>query len=330
MSYIRNLPYSVTLRPNGAPIHDPLPAPIKSYEESMGYAFDVAGVRVSTGSPLLDTVLRWGVWIGLGLVAYRMYRVLRYDEPIIAPAYRTPPAWEANPVKPARIRIRDLSPEEVEALRQRAIELYEPGTNALALANYLGVNKGTLVKWLKEEGVYATGPMGRRGRSSRMEAVYQEALRRYVPGEPVTSLARDLSVDPTTIVDWMKSAGVYEPAPGGSAMDADEKREILFERYEKGGNIKALAKELSIPRTTAMLWLKKAGKYKAGFMGRRGRSPRMEALYQEALRLYVPGEPVAPLARELGVDPTTVIDWMKKAEVYEPAPPGSPKKKGLR
>jgi transposase-like protein len=337
VSYAYNPPYSVTRRPNGPPMFDPAPVPIRSIDAELGTGnfIDAAGVSATTGSQALDNIIKWGFWIGMGLVAYRMYRVLRYNDPLIQPRYKLPPAWQANSSTRTRVRfhIKDLSPEEIEVLRHRAISLYEKGTSVLSLANYLGINKNTLTRWLKEAGVYEAAHPGRSGRSHRMEGLYRKALKSYVPGKPVGSLARDLGVSIRTIIDWMKEAGVYEPAPVGRQAGVrmpfrrraqtstnKEKKRLLLEEYEPGMNISRLAEDIGVSYRTARNWLVEAGVYKPAPVGR-------PSLYREAIKRYVPGEPVAPLARDLGVDPTTIIDWMKKAGVYKPAPMGRPRRR---
>lgn len=100
MSYFRyNLPYSVTLGPQIHSFLEYPPVPIRRIEDVMGtgYFVDAAGIRATTGNPTADALIKWGFWVGFGLLAYRMYRVLRYDEPFIQPAYKLPPAWQANP-----------------------------------------------------------------------------------------------------------------------------------------------------------------------------------------------------------------------------------------
>jgi len=77
---------------------DPAPVPIRSIDELGNSSFfDGAGVSMTTGSAAWDRVVKYGFWLSMGLVAYRMYRVLRYDEPLLGGDRGVPPAWEGNP-----------------------------------------------------------------------------------------------------------------------------------------------------------------------------------------------------------------------------------------
>ena len=62
-----------------------------------GYIFDAAGVRATTGSEDFDLVIRWMFWIGMALMGYKMYRVLRYEDPLFGEREVLPPAWRVNP-----------------------------------------------------------------------------------------------------------------------------------------------------------------------------------------------------------------------------------------
>jgi len=127
MSYAYNLPLSVTRRRNGPPMFDPAPVPIRRIDDLGNSSFfDAAGVSMTTGSAAWDRVVKYGFWISMGLVAHRMYRVLRYDEPLFGGGGGIPPAWEANPERSneehremlTRYGVTD-PPEEYEIIRVR-------------------------------------------------------------------------------------------------------------------------------------------------------------------------------------------------------------------
>jgi hypothetical protein len=94
MSYQVNNPYSVTLRPNGPPLYAPPPKPIKRIDE-LGYIMDSPTFRVTTGNTGLDNIIKFGFWFGMAAALYKLYGMLRYDEPLFSPG--TPPAWKMNP-----------------------------------------------------------------------------------------------------------------------------------------------------------------------------------------------------------------------------------------
>lgn len=54
-------------------------------------------LSVTTGSSYADKAITWGFWIGMGLVAHRLYRVARYGDPFFQFGGGVPAAWEMNP-----------------------------------------------------------------------------------------------------------------------------------------------------------------------------------------------------------------------------------------
>jgi len=315
MSYQVNLPYSVQLRPNGPALYAPPPKPI----EKLGYFFETPTLSITSGDPGLDNIIKYGFWLGMAIALYKLYGMLRYDEPLFSPG--TPPAWKANPSKRRK-------KSEYDEKRARIIAYYEPGMNVSELARVFGVDTKTAIRWLEVEGVYVAGKMGPR----RDEDIFQKALSLYQPGEPVGPVARKIGVDPTTVIAWMKEAGIYEPAPRGFPVGKKQParkrslgpkrlaiRKYLTKHYEPEMSIPTLAKEFDLPASTVRRWLKEDGIY---IPGKSGRS-RDEELYQKALSLYRPGYPVGPVAKEVGVSMTTVINWAKEAGIYKPAPVGA-------
>lgn len=150
----------------------------------------------------------------------------------------------------------------------------------------------------------------------RNKHLYQEALKRYVPGRSASALARDLGVSAAGLVNWLKDAGVFEAASGGhQRSEREEKiRQEALRRYVPGESVRALAKDLGTSPPTLARWLKKAGLYVPAPTGRRPK----KKLRQEALRRYVPGESVKALAKDLGVSRKTLVIWLKEDGVYEP------------
>jgi hypothetical protein len=52
----------------------------------------MGNVNSTTGSSPAETALKWGLWIGMGLIAYRLYR-------------QNPVSWEANPEHEDLVRV---------------------------------------------------------------------------------------------------------------------------------------------------------------------------------------------------------------------------------
>lgn len=143
MSYQVNLPHSVTLRPNGPALYSPPPKPI-----GLGYIMDTPRFRMTTGDPGIDNLVKYGFWFGMAAALYKLYGMLRYDEPIFSPG--TPPAWRMNPSK-KQIK---------KALFERVLNLYVPGELVGPVAKKVGVTSAAVIAWMKEAGVYEPAPGG--------------------------------------------------------------------------------------------------------------------------------------------------------------------------
>lgn len=200
MSYVYQPPQSVRLHSQGHAFLEHPPVPIRP----MGSFFDAAGVSATTGSGPLDVFVKYGLWIGLGLVSYRMYRVLRYDDPFIQPSRRLPPAWQANGRR---------TKADMDLILGAVKKQHEEGATISEIAQSLGVHKVSVGGYLKKLGLR---PHARAPRvSPELRYTHQRVLELYEPKMNIHDLAFILDSNMSTIVRWLKGAGIYVPAKKG-------------------------------------------------------------------------------------------------------------------
>jgi len=283
MSYQVRNPYSVTMRPNGPALYAPPLKPIKS----LGYIWDTPTLRVTTGDPGVDNLIKYGFWFGMAMMLYKLYGMLRYDEPLFSPG--TPPAWKVNP------RTRNF----YEA-RIRFHELYEKGLDVNELSRACRVSRGTVYKWLHESGL----PLPKPKRPYYTSGIEQKLIDEYEPGMNVAELARKHDLDASTVRNWLIKAGVYVPGPKGfRGKVTEEEKERRRERVRK-----------SIERSKEKRRTEPGRRYRVKNPGWH------EMIYadalQEALKIYEPGMNVAEMSRELGIPYMTLLNFLRRQDIY--------------
>jgi len=93
--------------------------------------------------------------------------------------------------------------DELEPLRDRAVTLYQTGHSTTEVGRILGVNHGTVSRWI-----------GRKGKKARTRARYvspldmRTILRRYQSGEGYASLARSAGVSTGRMRSLISQAGI--------------------------------------------------------------------------------------------------------------------------
>lgn len=195
MPYKINLPHSVTLRPSGPALYSPPPRRIKRL--TLGYIMDAPGLRMTTGDPGLDNLIKYGFWFGVAALLYKAYGMLRYNEPLFSAG--TPPAWKMNPVPGKRTRWGhgENWKEYINKAREEIISTYRPGDSVTSLANAYGLDVKTVIGWLRDAGI------------CHEEPALEEALLLYEPGDNVAELSWELGVPYTQLINFLKKKKVY-------------------------------------------------------------------------------------------------------------------------
>jgi transcriptional regulator with XRE-family HTH domain len=285
VSYFRyNQPYSVTMGPRAHSFLEYPPVPI----QPMGNFIDAAGVSATTGSQALDTVIKWGFWIGMGLVGYRMYRVLRYNDPFIQPPYKLPPAWQANGRRPS------LCMEDVQALHEEGLSLDE-------MSARLGVHESTVRGYLKRLGLRP-----HRHRSLELEYNKKRALEMYEQGMYIPDIAYILDWSGGNVRSWLKRKGVYVPGKQG-ARGAKAERDYRWFRTQVERERERSRKRREIPGWEApSAWRPNPV---------RNWEPRSKAEEFAIFVVGAPGEYVDDLAVEFGIDARKAHKWLNDLRV---------------
>jgi transposase-like protein len=93
---------------------------------------------------------------------------------------------------------RRLTPAELVQLAEQ----YQPGLSALELARQYGINRHTVTKHLREEGIIIRG-----GRVKLTTDKITMAARLYASGQSLADVAENLGVDPTTVHKQLRKHG---------------------------------------------------------------------------------------------------------------------------
>lgn len=104
---------------------------------------------------------------------------------------------EPSPDRPKPGRARQLNKEQV----QRLIKGYQAGATVYELGDLFGINRQTVGKILKREGVR----MRRQGLTSEQ---VDEAARLYDAGWSLARIGERMGVDPTTVLNRLRERGV--------------------------------------------------------------------------------------------------------------------------
>ena len=314
-------------------------------------------ISVSTGSSTADTVLKWGFWIGLGLAAHRLYRVLRYDDPFIQWGGGTPAAWEMNARRSNAERemlldhwetrredYPDLTDEEYED----AIIEFELKKKALRRGWHITKGARGFALWQLQVEVFGE-PTGVR---EQLIKEMSDNLR-----WPVKDAARAFGASEKQVWQWLEEAGVprrfkklrkrrhYKKNPG-----ADEfarvcswcKRMRVGDRWVSDDPETDYITHGICPRCEQKVQ-QEIAQYQ---MQRRYEQPaprrapswqpnprwwedftaaEEEALKDELLDAYEPATNLSALARMFGVPVHIARQWLVESGKYIPSPMGGPR-----
>ncbi len=150
------------------------------------------------------------------------------------PPYNFGRAADRLPAILARAVRRDKAaakPQEQRRLTPAAVDdlvaLYGTGLNVGQVAAAFGVNRETALLHLRRRGV----PSRAKVRKLTDETL-ATAMRRYVAGEPMTSLCADLGVNPTTLRRELAASGTPLRRPGRPAITSGDVESLKRHRSE--------------------------------------------------------------------------------------------------
>ena len=99
-----------------------------------------------------------------------------------------------------------MTKENKESKIKASIELYQKDKKLSEISKVTGVSTKTIRKWLRDEGVWKENKSSKSTKEERL----QEVIHLYKDGKNPSYIATQFKVHRDTIINWLKSEGVYE------------------------------------------------------------------------------------------------------------------------
>lgn len=137
-----------------------------------------------------------------------------------------------------------------------------------------------------------------------------EAIRRYLRGEPAILLAKELGVSEAIIYRWKKQHAIGHFDKREHLLAEQEKqREKAINLFNSGVSANEIATLFSVNPVTVYYWVNNAvAKRPTKIHNKR----HNESTRIEALRRYNAGEPAEKISAEMGVSKSAIHKWFKK------------------
>jgi transposase-like protein len=186
------------------------------------------------------------------------------------------------------------------------VRLVEGGQSAPDVARALGVPPQTVGWWVEVSRASGFAVDGRR------QVVFQSdvrdgALLRVERGESVLDIARDLGIPRQTVYGWIKW---HRTGAAKRRWEREQLKREVVKRIKSGWVAIDAARDLGIPHQTVYDWIH--GRTRAARSGGGQRPQKYTAKFKRAAVLRADGgEPVARIARELGVVRKSLQNWIK-------------------
>lgn len=181
------------------------------------------------------------------------------------------------------------APIKRDTMLPRVKELHEQGLTIPQIRAAMDgqVSEWSIGNWLRQEGykpTYGEATWGNKPDQERAADPRQDgAVRRYVAGETIGALRKDLHVAQHTLERWMREAGVL--GQGGKAKIRADRGVKALELFARGLGVDAIADELGTDYYSARLILEKEG---ADLESRSASTPRAQGLLKDSLGLTCP------------------------------------------
>lgn len=186
--------------------------------------------------------------------------------------------------------------DQPDPRKLRAAERYSRGDELQEICSEAGVHPSTIYTWLAELGVPLRGSRRRASSSQR-----EQARELYARGESLPQIAERVGVDRSTLHRWKRDEGW--PA---RTRFSEQELERTVESYRRTRSLRASATELGVGPGAVRTRLAAAGE---PVLPRGGRGAGSERKRKAAQRFDELGTTMA-VAREFGVDPSTVGRWL--------------------
>lgn len=213
-----------------------------------------------------------------------------------------------------------------EAERAAALEAVASGERVSEAAERSGVAESTLRRWCEVDGRRMDPARSvRYGASGRARAVEMAAS-----GMEPRRIAEELGCHRTTVVAWLKAAGVELPRPKAGVPAPVDVRSRGVELVVGGSSYAAAAAELGVSRSSVVKWCRDAGVRSEA----RGlyQAPRESlGVREQAVDMVRRGASCREAGEAVGFSTASVAKWCREAGVVSTAKPGfKPGDPGIR
>ena len=112
-------------------------------------------------------------------------------------------------------------------IRAEAVRLYSEGQTGPEVAEALGIDPSSVLRWVRE-----AGGRVRPRHAERAPEVIARAVRAYQDGESLDTVGRSFGADTTTVRGWLEQAGIPRRRAGRPPTPVEKPREIVHMREE--------------------------------------------------------------------------------------------------
>ena len=144
-------------------------------------------------------------------------------------------------------------------LKPEAMRMIREGKKGTEVARLLGVNKDTVRKWRRKEGLSGK----RHGGGNSKLHLKLEAVQLIREGHTGAEVARILGVHKDTVRQWRKSEGL-SGKQGGSSIYSNEDKNNVIDLLRENKSLAEISRLTNISTTTISKWKKVA--IKEGFL----------------------------------------------------------------
>ena len=205
---------------------------------------------------------------------------------------------------------------KIQKRREIIKEKYLEGKSVTEIVKELNISKVTVSKYikkLKEEGEIPED-LNNKPKSSKTQKRKEIIKEKYLEGELVTKIAKELNMNQPTVSRYIKKLKEEGEIPKDFNKQArsrkiQERNEIIKEKYLEGKSTTKIAKELNISQSTVcqhINQLKESGEIKE----------RKEIVKEK----YLEGKSITEIVEELNIHKTTVYKYIRQLKESEEIP----------
>lgn len=175
----------------------------------------------------------------------------------------------------------------------RFVEMYQSGDSLPSVAAAYGIAHSTVGEHLKAAGI----KLRRRGARPKLTAAEIDiAIRRYQAGESSTAIGADLNVSNTTMIRYLRTAGVTIKARGARPKLSPADITNAVERLGTGQTLAATARSIGVSRVALAKRIEETGTTVGAIKKSAPKRP-----VAVAAELYATGQPLSDAARKCGI-----------------------------